>query len=285
MKDISLKYCKIELIEQDCNLAELFNHVLKHLRQARMAAAPIDFEEEEETKSEQIVLFYESCLWELYLHGVINRLITWREAVSKYLGEYGGSWRYYASSKRLDSIRKDGGEPEDFDENGEIRIDGISDEELEGYTLKYDLYTSIRNAAISAYPRHLEGLFYMLIGCSRVDEIEMINRTFGKKLKHYKEDEEGNMEEMTFAEIVQQKALKQTSMEDLVKMVVAVAFEFRSLVRFITKLPTCMDLKDELIEFNMKVVNLMNLNFKMSGKAEEFYLRIIATVDNMDNIL
>lgn len=279
MKDVVIKFGRIEYIEHDCNLAKLFNHAIRHLERVRIVSAPIDFFQKDGTRSEQIVMFYESCLWELYLHGVVNKLETWKNAINEYLGEYNGSWKYYASSKRLDSIREHGGEPEDFDENGEIRTEGLTDNELEGYTLKYDLDDQVRNAAISAYPRNLESMFYMLIGFASLHPIEIINMALGSNLKQYKQDEEGNMVEMTFAEKAQQKAMNQTSMDDLVKILVAVVYEFRSLVQFIENVPSFEDYKDELTDFNMKVINLMNLNFKMSDKAEKFYQRIIETSD------
>lgn len=116
-------------IKDGSRLADLFNQVMHKLDIVRIVSAPSTFEMV--NKDEQCVeLFYESCLWELYFHGVVDKLNRWVKVLNEYESEFGSNWKYYASSKRLESIKEYGGDDKDYDTEGNIRTLNLSNEDL-----------------------------------------------------------------------------------------------------------------------------------------------------------
>lgn len=283
MKAIELKFERMERIEDECKLAEFFNLVMDHLERSRWFTAPIDFHTEIQKTGEPQRVFYESCLWELYLHNVVLKLKDWKEAVNEYLNEYKGSWEYYAHAKRLSNIKEYGGEDSDYDRNGEIRTQGLTKEDLMPYSLSSWLEDSSRNAATSAYPKHLEPMFLFIASSVRHDPLEILQKVSGKKLKQYKQDENGNMVEVSFPEMVQRKAMNEVNADAMVKVLVAVAFEFRSLVNFRNNMPDFEDYKEELTEFVNRIDKLMNMDLNMPEKARKFYERVMKTNEIASN--
>lgn len=278
MINVSMKYERMSRIEEKSELAMLFNYAMTSLERSRIISAPVDFDCTERFHYPQF-LFYESCLWELYMHGVVSKLKEWKEYVDEYLKEYQGNWKYYASSRRLSSLKEYGAEPCDLDENGEIRIEGLTETELKPYTLKSDLEECMRHAALSAYPENLENMYLFILSSSRVSIFDIFNK-MGKHIPQYKQDEDGNMVEMTFAEIAQSKAENEMTADDMVKMLVAVAYEFRSLIDFTQTVPAFENYEEELVEFRKDIDKLIHLDFKMPRRAEEFYQRIIKKSEN-----
>lgn len=275
MKSIELKFVKMKRIEDESKLAELFNIVMGHLERSRLFTAPIDFHTEIQKTGEPQSIFYDSCLWELYMHNVVLKLKEWKETVTEYLNDYKGSWEYYAHAKRLSIIKEYGGEESDYDEEGKIRTQGLTEDDLFSYTLSILLTDGVRNAATSAYPKHLESMFHFIATGVRHDPLEMIQKVTGKTLKQYKKDENGNMVEVSFPEIVQKKAMDEVNADALVKVLVAVAYEFRWLVNFRDNIPPFEDYKEELIIFVNRIDKLMNLDVEMPITAQMFYQRIM----------
>lgn len=107
-------YELLSRIDDDSLLANFFNKVLGNLDMARIISAPRTFRHKDDENSRYCIdLFYDTCLWEMYLHQFIYKLRGWIKTLDEYLTEFGGSWKYYASSKRIESVNEYGGDDDD----------------------------------------------------------------------------------------------------------------------------------------------------------------------------
>lgn len=81
------EYSLFSHIEDNSNLAHLFNTVLNKLDIFRIISAPITFEKKGKTER-NFELFYDTCLWEMYFHEVVNKLKHWIEVLDEYEAEF-----------------------------------------------------------------------------------------------------------------------------------------------------------------------------------------------------
>ena len=99
----------IEPIQSDTPLAKAFNRVMAKMQLLRIMSLPRVFKDsKDEMAAFRMQNYYETVLWEKWLHGVLGRLEEWSKTISAYFDEFNGSWEYYALSKRLDFIREFG---------------------------------------------------------------------------------------------------------------------------------------------------------------------------------
>lgn len=106
------KYAFHSKIEHHSKLSILFNKALEELLSFRIVCKPMVYNNQEDEKdfySTECHMFYQLCLFENYLHSIINNLDEWLIKVNKYNTDYNGSWKYYAASERLELIDKYGG--------------------------------------------------------------------------------------------------------------------------------------------------------------------------------
>lgn len=258
------KECFYELfsrIKDDSRLADLFNQVLHKLDIVRMMSAPSTFEKKEE--DEYVAkMFYESCLWELYLHGVIDKLNRWVKVLSEYESEFGSNWKYYASSKRLESIKEYGGDDKDYDTEGNIRTMNLSDKDLECYTVIRDLVQDDwRDIVQETKAEHLSGLCASLQTQAKISITDVLKNISGQEIPMYKEDKDGNMIKMTFADRALSKASDESRADDLSTMVLFVCHSIQLIIEKIRALDNFKDNKAELISIHKDIECLLNTNF------------------------
>ena len=131
-----------ESIESDLPLAKAFNRVISKTLLLRTMSLPRTFSDATgELAAFRMQSYYESVLWEKWLHGVFKRLEEWTNIINEYFDEYSGSWEYYAHSKRLDFINEYGSDDErDYNPDGTIKTHGITHEQLKFHTVFSDLY-------------------------------------------------------------------------------------------------------------------------------------------------
>ena len=104
-------YELLSRIDDDSLLANFFNKVLGNLDMERIISAPRTYRHKDDENSRYCIdLFYDTCLWEMYLHQFIYKLNGWIKTLDEYLTEFSGSWKYYASSKRIESVNEYGGD-------------------------------------------------------------------------------------------------------------------------------------------------------------------------------
>lgn len=268
------KGCFYELfsrIEDSSRLANLFNQVLHKLDVIRMVSAPSTFEKKEEDEC-GINLFYESCLWEMYLHGVIDKLNRWNSILNEYESEFNSKWKYYASSKRIESIKEYGGVDEDYDNEGNIRTMNLSDKELECYTVIRDLVQDDwRDIVQETRPVHLSGLCSALQTQAKVSITDIFKNAVGQEIPMYKEDENGNMIKMNFVDLALSKASDEFQADSFSSIVLFVCHSIQYLIEKIRSLEKFHDNTEQLISIHDDVVYLLNLDFEKMEYYKQLY--------------
>lgn len=252
-------YSLFSRIEDKSNLANLFNRVLHELGTVRMMSSPSTFEIEK--KGENCAyLFYETCLWEMYLHRVVEKMNSWKNILDEYESEFGSSWQYYASAKRLESIKEYGGEDEDYDSEGNIRTVNLSDEDLKYYTVIGDLVQDDwRDIVQETKPEHLDGLCSALRTNSRISVTDIFKQAFGAEIPTYKEDGDGNMVPMTFADKVLSKTYGELRADGFSEFLLGICQYIQLLIKKIREMDKFKDNKDELSSINQSVKCLLEL--------------------------
>lgn len=248
-------------IEDKSKLACLFNKVLDKLDMARIISAPKIFERDE-TYELDAELFYDTCLWEMYLHGVISKLNYWRSILDEYESDFQLSWKYYASSKRLESIKKYGGNDEDYDTEGNIKSLGLANKDLVCYTVIADL---IQDDCIDIVqdtkPEHLDGLCSALQVHAKMSIADMFKEFFGKEIPTYKQNKNGEMEEMTFADKVLLKASNESQADSLSAVVLLTCQSIQAIIDKIRKLDKFQDNKGEISSISKDLECLLRGDF------------------------
>lgn len=257
-------YELLHKIDDDSNLACCFNEVLRKLDVVRMITSPSTFERMSEDVDQHCIdLFYESCLWEMYLHGVISKLHGWQAAIDKYLKEFEGSWKYYASYKRIESIKEYGGEDEDYDDNGNIRIVNLSDKDLEHYTIIGDLIQNDwRDIVQETKPEHLDGLLAALQTQGEISITDIVTKITGQGFSVYREDEKGGMVEMSFADKVLLRISNKSSAEELAIVILFACTSIQSIIEELKSLDKFKDNNGRLMSIYRDIGCLLSMDFK-----------------------
>lgn len=192
-------YSTFRDIEDYSRLAMMFNGIMHRLNHLRMLCAPESFRKDESIADFQDTKFCDFCRYELWMHGVIDRLNRWQELLCDYFVEYGGSWQYYAASNRLAFITEYGGDEKDYEADGEtIRKDGLKDEEYMLYTIVHDIYSEDRRDIVQdTLPSDLNGLCSDLVANSQIDMLAGLRKFFGKNLQAYRKDADGEMKPLS----------------------------------------------------------------------------------------
>lgn len=254
-------YDRFSRIEDSSHLALLFNEVLSKLDIVRLVSAPSTFERLESLEQD-FRLFHETCLWEMYLHGVIEKLNHWIEILDEYESEFNSSWEYYASSKRIEAIKDCGGDESDYDSDGNIRTQGLSHEDLKCYTIVYNLVSDDwRDIVLETTPEQLDYLTLALERQAKTSLAEIFKKVFKQDLSMYKQDKDGNMVKMNFSDHVMQKASDELLADDLSSIVLFVCRGIQLLIKRIRELDAFSDNKDELRTIRNDAYALLNLNF------------------------
>ena len=139
----------LERVDNSTKLGKLFNRCMDSVDTMRIISSPVDFSEKENTNV--AVMFYDSCLIELYLHSVIDSLNRLRSIANKYINEFGCNWKYYATCNRSDLIQEYGGDENDYDDSGNIVP--ATDEKLISYSIVSDIQSEHNKRDKSAKER------------------------------------------------------------------------------------------------------------------------------------
>jgi hypothetical protein len=222
-----------ERVDDGSNLGKFFNKVFDKLGTSRILFSPRYYEREGKegtgVQAASPIPFYELCLGELYLHSVISGLNRWKEILGEYNGEFQGRWKYYAHSKRMDSIRRYGGEEDDYNPDGSIRMK-VDNERLSCYTVVEQLVSSdYRDIFTETGPENLlKFAHYIVIGES-MDTASMFKHCFGKRLPTYRM-EDGKMVENRYSE----ELLMRIERTDTACLVANILLEVSSRIKYLT---------------------------------------------------
>ena len=223
----------IEPIESDLPLAKAFNRIILKLSLLRTMSLPRTFGDATgEWAAFKMQSYYETVLWEKWLHGVFERLEEWANIINEYFDEYSGSWEYYALCKRLDYINQFGSdEDEDYNPDGSIKTHNITREQLKYHTVFSDLYHDCVDIVQDTKPADLYSMISTLKANSQISIIDIMEKVSGKKVESYVLDESENLRPATFVDKVEIKVSEMAEAEDLGKLVYSVAQKMESLTK------------------------------------------------------
>jgi hypothetical protein len=261
-------------VDGSSKLGRFFNEVFDKMYPTRILSAPsIYMKESKDTEGAHIeygmivksaILFYKTCQIELYFHAVMNGLEYWINILAKYNGQFESNWNYYAASKRVDCINEYGGEEEDYEPDGSIKVD-VDDDKLKSYTVVHDLLNEDVKDVFTQTP--IEGIcdfarFILKNGC--IDAIDLLQNASGKRLKTYRR-ENGKMVENTFSDEVIQKLEKEESYCHAANTLIAVGIEIATLVAAIKQLDENKDNKSFFYTYlPEKIQDILNLRINIS---------------------
>ena len=249
----------LERVDSSTKLGQLLNRCMDSVDTLRIVSIPHDFERDADSKTNMAILFYETCLIEAYLHSIIpslNRI----KATAKEYKTFDSNWKYYATSKRYDSIKEYGGDDDDYDAEGNITP--ATDEKLKVYSVVSDLRISdSRDIFISAELSDLMTLFKFIDFHGRNDINDFFLQTTGKRLKTYRM-ENGKMIENDWADEAINKSSREFASDELSAAVMTVFSWITVLVEKIRDLKKDEDNKD-FFEFLIKEVDrILNLELE-----------------------
>lgn len=256
-------YELLSRIDDDSLLANFFNKVLGNLDMARIISAPRTFRHKDDENSRYCIdLFYDTCLWEMYLHQFIYKLNGWIKTLDEYLTEFGGSWKYYASSKRIESVNEYGGDDDDYNEDGSVKVMDIPNDRLEPYSVIRELvcddWTDIVQETI---PKDLERLYGCLQAEANLSIADFFKDKMGVDIPMYQKDDNGNMVKMGFADKVLHKAAEQNNSEVMGSYVLLACYCMHDLISAIKSLNPFEDNVEALTSVRNDSVRFLSMSF------------------------
>ena len=221
----------IESIESDLPLAKAFNRIISRISLLRIMSLPRVFSDATgELAVFKMQSYYETVLWEKWLHGLFKRLEEWTNIINEYFDEYSGSWEYYALSKRLDYINEYGSDDEeDYNPDGTVKTHGITREQLKYHTVFSNLYSDFVDIVQDTKPEDLYSLISALKANSQISIIDILQKASGRKAESYVLDESENLRPTTFADKVEMKISGMAEADDLNNLVYLIAQKMEAL--------------------------------------------------------
>lgn len=207
-KYLIMNYLSFTYLKNETPLAAFFNHIMKGMSPFRSICAPDTFRRDEDIAEFQDSKFCDICRYELLMHRTVVQLEDWRNTITSYFTDYGGHWKYYASSRWLDFI--------DGIEEAEPPTDYTSDEDFKPYCITTELLT---DDIKTVFDTTLRDVLYM---CT--DIITMLSFDMPSSLKRfgfpvYKEGKYGNAYEASDIELQMDSIARGVEAEDDCKRV------------------------------------------------------------------
>lgn len=223
----------IEPIESEMPLAKAFNRIISKISLLRTISLPRTFSDATgELAAFKMQSYYETVLWEKWLHGVFGRLEEWANIINEYFDEYTGNWEYYALCKRLDYINEFGwDEDEDYNTDGTVKTQGITHEQLKYHTVFSDLYYDCVDIVQDTKPEDLYPLISTLKATSQISIIDILQQASGKEIESYVLDESESLRPAIFADKVEMKVSGMVEADDLSELVYLIAQKMESLTK------------------------------------------------------
>lgn len=192
----------MQLIQSNLPLVKAFNKIIGKVQTLRIITLPRIFEDVRgEDASFKKSVYYQTVLWEKWMHEVVARLQEWDAAIDEFFDEFDGIWEYYALSKRLDFIKECGSDDEaDYNPDGSIKTTGIQNCQLNYHTIFQNLYHECVDNVQDSHPSDLSPLIQALDTNSCFSLSDVLYNATGKRISRYTLDENGNICTTTFAE-------------------------------------------------------------------------------------
>lgn len=203
--------------KQDTQLNAFLKKIQKRMLLQKIMSTPITFEDVRMiTFNEQAQAYYTIKLCEDWIDAVPKRIDEWVDIINEYFDEFVGSWEYYATSKRLDSIREYGPSDDDLDENGEIRTEGVTCDKLKPYTVIHELYHyDFRDILQDFILDDIKHLQLAIMFDAAIDIKSMFKDVTGKSIDTYVVSEDRqHVRKLEFGEYELRKISNQIDAED-----------------------------------------------------------------------
>lgn len=212
-------------------LAKAFNRIVAKIQTLRIMSIPrIFMDATDEMAAYRMQIYYETVLWEKWLHGVFERLEEWTRTIHAFFNEFDGSWEFYALSKRLDYIREFGSdEDEDYNPDGSVKTQGITRDQLKYHSLFSDLYHDCVDIVQDTKPPDLYSLMSSLNANSCMSIVDILQQVSGKEIRSFIVDKNGNMRPASDDDKIRMKITDLSEAIDLGQLVYMVAQMMESL--------------------------------------------------------
>lgn len=257
-------------VNENCVLAVYFNKIIGELDIVRIFSSPRTFEDTKQENKDYSAIFYQTVLWELWFHGVVERLNKWNEMLNEYFSEYEGKWKFYACSKRLESINGYGGEESDYNEDGSIRTLNLTEDDLIHHTvLSKMVQDDCRDIVQETTYVDLQYMISCLKAHASFSLPDAFKEFFGKEITTYKQDENGNMVPMSFADKAMDKAVEQYTADGMAASITLVCEFIQRIIRDIRAMDKFSDNTNKLIQIHKDVRNILDFNLCEVSYVEE----------------
>ena len=215
----------MEPIDSKLPLAKAFNRIISKFQVLRIMSIPRIFEDAKgETAAFKMQSFYETILWEKWLHGVFGRLEEWTTIINDFFGEFCGNWEYYALSKRLDYIHEFGSDDEDdYNPDGTVKTKNITHEQLKYHTVFSELYHDCVDIVQDTKPNDLLPLISTLDTSARFSIIDVLQKVSGKEIPCYVVNKGGELRPIGREEREERKVCDMIEAVDLGQLVYSIA--------------------------------------------------------------
>lgn len=259
-------------VEEDCTLAVFFNKVIRELDIVKILFAPRTFEDVNEENKEHFSSFYQSCLWELWFHHTLSRLHKWDNTLNEYFSEYESKWKFYACSKRIESINEYGGEESDYNSDGSIKTLNLTEDDLRYHTIIGDMI--MEDCKDIVQDTQYTDLQYMILSLNihaKVSISDVFKECFGKELTMYKQDEDGRMIPMSFSDKALDKAINENEAESMGACITIICEFVQRIIGKIRKLNKFNDNTDELFQIHEDVKKILSFDLQNVSFFKEIY--------------
>lgn len=257
-------------VNESCVLAVYFNKIIGELETVRIFSSPRTFEDTKKENKDYSAIFYQTVLWELWFHGVVERLNEWNEILNEYFSEYEGKWKFYACSKRLEAIKEYGGEETDYNEDGSIKTLNLTEDDLRHHTALGEMVQDDwRDIVQETTCADLQYMISCLKTHASFSLSDAFKECFGKEIATYKQDENGNMVPMSFADKAMDKAVEQYTADGMAIGITLVCEFIQRIIRDIRAMDKFSDNRDKLIQIHKDVRNILDFNLDEVSYVEE----------------
>ncbi|MDR0682036.1 MAG: hypothetical protein LBG15_09355 [Dysgonamonadaceae bacterium] len=247
-------------VDESSELGRFFNLVFSKLNIPRIIHAPKIFAgKEDERRQYKAEAFYRLCLSEMYLHSIIDNLCKWKKETEEYINEFSCRWRYYASAKRLESIRQYGGDPDDYNPDGSIK-NTVDDKILSSYHIAEHLAPSDWNE-IFTQTRLTDLLFIadLIIIESKMDIADIFQKAVGgERLKTFRM-EDGKMIENDWADDLMRKSQDENNAVLTVDTLFSILYEVTTIAEEMKTISRTDDNDDFFRRLPRRIQNLFDL--------------------------
>lgn len=212
-------FLNLKPVEVRCKYDEVVNKCLKSFTTAAIIMTPRTFDDMRKPKdtTNMAIGFFSLSICIDYLKESADRLWKWSNIIDNYLVEFNGSWKYYAASRRLEFIKENGGDEEDYDENGEIITEGLPDDAYSCYTVMDDLFDAMsRDVVQDTRQEDVHQIISVICADASLD----MRKIFGKPINTYTFDDEGHIKKMSQEEQDLSLVEKQVQADDFSSLVI-----------------------------------------------------------------